>query len=452
MRHDRSEIFEKPLWSAIASLCVPSLLSILVMMFYNLTDMYFVAMMDDYVQVGAVSLVSPVFGLLTSLSTMFGNGGCTVLAQELGRGDKRAVQVSSSLCIWAAAVCGALLGVLGLVFNSPLLKFLGANEELWGPTKEYLLIMLAGAPVITLSYTLGSLIRGEGAVQAGLIGNLAGTLVNIILDPIFILALRMGVAGAALATVIANIVAMSVYIFCKLRLKLLMSFDPRLCKGELRKLGRVMALGFPNATSGVLSSAAGTFSNQLLVGYGTGAVAAMGAAGKCTMIVSMTQMGIAMGVQPLMAYRFGGQNWEKLQETVKKLLILTLSVGLFTGLAGLIGSRWLVRIFINDESVLALGQRMVLLQLIAVPFLGIFYVATNFLQATGDALGAAVSSFLRQGILLIPLLHIMNWLLKLDGLPLSHTVADFLSILISAAIALHHAKKLGVFNSSSSQV
>lgn len=375
MKRDRSEIFEKPVWRAIASLCIPSLLSILVMLFYNLTDMYFVAMTDNYVQVGAVFLVSPVFGLLTSFSTMFGNGGSTVLTQELGRGDQRAVQISSSLCIWAAAVCGAVLGALGLVFSSPLLRFLGANEELWGPTKEYPLIMLAGAPVVTLSYTLGSLIRSEGAVKAGLIGNLAGTVVNIILDPIFILVLHMGVAGAALATVIANTAAVAVYIFCKHRLKLLMSFDPRLCAGELHRLGKVIALGLPNATSGILSSAAGTFSNQLLVGYGTGAVAAMGAAGKCTMIVSMTQMGIAMGVQPLMAYRFGGQNWEKLREAVKKLLILTLSVGLSMGL---LGSRGLVRLFISDSSVLALGQRMVLLQLIAVPFIGVFYVATNF--------------------------------------------------------------------------
>lgn len=452
MKRDRSEIFEKPVWRAIASLCIPSLLSILVMLFYNLTDMYFVAMTDDYVQVGAVSLVSPVFGLLTSLSTMFGNGGSTVLAQELGRGNTQAVRISSSLCIWAAAVCGAVLGALGLIFSSPLLRFLGANEELWGPTKEYLLIMLAGAPVVTLSYTLGSLIRGEGAVKAGLIGNLAGTVVNIILDPIFILALHMGVAGAALATVIANTAAVAVYIFCKLRLKLLLSFDPRLCAGELHRLGKVIALGLPNATSGVLSSAAGTFSNQLLVGYGTGAVAAMGAAGKCTMIVSMTQMGIAMGIQPLMAYRFGGQNWEKLRETVKKLLILTLSVGLSMGLLGLLGSRWLVRLFISDESVLALGQRMVLLQLIAVPLIGIFYVATNFLQATGNALGAAVSSFLRQGVLLIPLLHIMEWLFKLDGLPLSHTAADLLAIIISVCMAIRHAKRLGVLDPRSSQV
>lgn len=436
-------VFQKSPWKAIFSLSIPSLISIVVMMLYNMADMYFVGWLGDVSQVASVSLAMPVFSILMAVSTMIGNGVCTKIAQALGKKDAEQIRSYTALCVWACIIFGAVFAVLCGLFCNPLLKFLGANDQMWDYTKSYVLILAFGAPIILLNHSLGGALRGQGEINAGMLGGMLSTIANIVLDPIFILVLKLGVGGAAAATVLGNAVAVVYYLVYRFmsRGRCIIEFRPRYAS-DLRSLGSILALGLPNAISSVLSGFAGTFSNRLLVGYGTNAVAAMAAASKAVMVVTMIQMGICMGVQPLFAYCYGGREWSRLKEIIQKVLILTSGLGIVLTISIYLGRGWLIGLFIKDAEVCLLGQHLVTYMILAGPFIGIYYLSTNFLQAGGNAAGASLASALRQGILLIPLLYLESSLFQLEGIAMAYLTADGLSILITGAMAVRYYRKI----------
>lgn len=408
-----------------------------------MADMYFVGWIGDYAQVASVSLAMPVFSILMAVSTMIGNGGCTKIAQALGQHDKEKVQSYSALCVWASIIFGILFAVSCFLFCNPLLRFLGANEEMWDYTKSYLLILAAGAPIILLNHSLGGALRGEGEIKAGMLGGMLATAANIVLDPVFIIVLKLGVRGAAIATVLGNAIAVVYYFLYKASSKTdcVIEMRPSYAR-DIRALGSILALGLPNAISSILSGFAGTFSNQILVNYGTAAVAAMAAAGKAIMVTSMIQMGICMGIQPLLAYCYGSGDYKRLKEILQKVTILTTLLGTLLTFFIYFGREWVISLFIKDAEVVSLGASLVTYQLLMGPFIGIYYLATNFLQASGNATGASVASALRQGILLIPLLYLFSGLFQLEGLAIAHPVADGIAILFTGALSLYNYKKI----------
>lgn len=438
------ELFRtKSVWSLIARMSVPALVSILVMLLYNMTDMYFVARTGDDAQVAAVSLVMPVFTVLMAISTMLGNGACTLIAQALGGEDMERAKTCSSLCVWGCAGFGLAFALLCFVFCGPLLDFLGANEDMRTYARLYLLVLAVGAPIILLNHSLGSVIRGEGAAKQGMIGGLVSTVTNIVLDPMFISALGLGVGGAAVATVLGNLAGMAYFLIYKKRRPSILTLDIQYAKKNVPLLGSILALGLPNAVSSTLSGFAATFSNRLLVAYSTGAVAAMGAAGKVTMIITMVQMGVCMGVQPLMAYCHGARDHVRMKETLQKLALLTTALGLALGTAAFFARSWIVSLFLSDDELRKLACHVVTITICSAPFMGFFYLGMNYLQASGKALLATVVSALRQGVLLIPLLYLMEALFQLDGPPLAHVAADICSIFISLGCAWWFLRREG---------
>jgi len=200
-----------PVWKSIASLAIPSLLSILVMIFYNLADTFFIAQLGDTAKVAAISIVSPVFSIIMALGTMLGVGAGTVISVAFGAGETEKAKNTASLCFYAGIVLSALISVLLLAFSSPLLRFLGTQPEMWDDAATYLRVLAPGTVFMISSTTVSALIRAEGGVREGLRGYLAGTVTNIVLDPLFILVFRWGVTGAAVATVLGNLVSILLY-------------------------------------------------------------------------------------------------------------------------------------------------------------------------------------------------------------------------------------------------
>ncbi len=188
-------------------MAIPAMVSIIIMIIYNMADMFFVGQLGDMSQVAAVSLVGPVFTLMMAIGTMIGGGGSVLIAKTLGEKDFKKVKLYSSLCCWSSIVLGLLFSAVVLLLSNPLLWFLGANSDTFHLAKQYMAILALGAPITTFANGYGNVIRGEGAVKEGMVGHLPGTLVNIVLDPLFILVLRMGVGGAAVATVLGNVAA-----------------------------------------------------------------------------------------------------------------------------------------------------------------------------------------------------------------------------------------------------
>ncbi len=439
----RQSIFESTPWRAIAGLCIPSLISIVVMILYNMADMYFVSWTRDLAQVAAVSLAGSVFSLMMAVSTMIGNGGCTKVAQALGRKDEQQVRQLTALSFWAGIVFGLVFALVCFVAQKPLLRFLGTQSDTYAYTRSYLLILAAGAPIILVNHSLSGLLRGEGLIRVGLASHMISTFANILLDPLFILVFRQGVAGAAAATVLGNGIAICYMLLYRARHRDICTLELRpIYARDLRQLGGILALGLPNAISSILSGLAGTFSNRLLVEYGTEAVAAMAAAGKAVMLVTMVQMGLGMGIQPMLAYCYGKGDWEKLRGIVRRLLLLTIGLGSLLTTGIWLSRSWVIGLFIKDPSAAALGIRQVVYMLLMGPLMGLYYLSSNFLQAAGNAPAASITSALRQGLLLIPLLYLMEHFFGLVGLALAHTVADFVSVLLTGGLAIGYYRKI----------
>lgn len=426
---------DKLVWKAIFYLAVPSVLTILIMVIYNMADMLFIGMLGDDTQVAAIAVVAPVFSLATAIATMLGAGGCTVIANYLGAGKREDAATVCSLCVWGTILFGAVFAASMLIAAEPILHYLGATEDMSVFASTYMRVLAVGSPVMLFSVAMGSVIRAEGLILPGMVSNIAGTGANLILDPILILWFHMGVTGAAIATVIGNLLASAMLVFFIRRKSNILTFSP---KPALRRPGllfHTVAVGLPNGISTMLSGFASTFSNQILSAYGSGVIAAMAAAGRATMIITMVQMGICMGVSPLLAYNYGAKNIPRLKEVLIKTSILTFCFGLIAAAGCFAGRDALIGLFLKDTVNAEIGKRMMFWLLIASPFLGFYYLSNNFLQAAGNAFSATVISILRQGVLLIPCLYGMHALMGLTGIAAAHTASDVISI-IAALICL----------------
>lgn len=425
---------EQSVWRSIFAMAIPALLTIVIMIFYNLADMFFIAQLGDSAKVASVSIISPVFNIIMALATMIGVGGSTVIANAFGAGDAEKAKNAASLCFYSAVALGVLVTILLFILQQPLLRVLGTKPDMWRDSQTYLRVLSAGTIFMLIPSAMGMLLRAEGAVREGMLGNLLGTVVNILLDPLFILVFGWGVAGAAAATVIGNILSSCYYVLYVKRRAAVLSLDPRRALVEPKAILPIMALGVPNAASTVLSGFASTFSNNLLSRHGTDAIAAAAAAGKTSMLISMVQMGICMGVQPLLAYNYGSRNLPRLREVLQKTGLLTGCVGLGTMALCFAFRRFIIALFLKEPEVAAMGEEYMLYVMAGAPFLGLVYLSTNFLQAAKKAGSAIVVSLLRQGLLLIPLLYIMHALFGFIGLAAAHMAADMGAAAIAGLI------------------
>ncbi len=442
MKKEQVELFESDnQWMAIFKMVGPALIAILVMLIYNMADMVFVGQTSETAQVAAISVVSPVFNIIMSVAMLISGGGTVLISKDLGAKDMEHAKIVSSLCIWAASILGILVGGLIILFRHPLLLLLGATPDIEKYALQYMVILAMGAPLLLLANMLGQVLRAEGAVTDGLIGNLIGTVINIILDPIFILGMNMGVVGAAVATVIGNIFAVVYYGFYMKRRAVVLNAKIQYAIKRPIYIFSVMALGVPNSLSTLLSGLANSFANQLLAKYGSDSIAANTAAGRVNLIIVMVLMGICMGAQPLIAYNYGAGNYIRLAAVIKRLLILNLLGGAVMSGAVIILRTEIIGLFLKDEAVAATAESILSILMISSPFLGLFYLGTNFLQATGKAMEATIVSTMQKGILLIPSLFIFEYIYKFMGIRLAYVVADFGSVIIAVILLIIEWKK-----------
>lgn len=425
-------------------MAVPSMLTVLVMVLYNMADMYFVGRTGEDAQVAAVSISGPVFTVMMAVGSLIGNGGCALMSRTLGSGDGESLRRFSSLCCWWSVLLGALLGLGILAFPDAVLRLLGANGDIWPHARAYVLLLAPGAPAMIFTTAFGNIIRSVGEVRRSMVSGLISTVVNLVLDPLFILALDMGTGGAALATVLGNLAGAAYLIRLIARGGTGLTLSPGPALRRPLDIWHVMVMGLPNAVSSFMTGFASVFANRMLVSYGTLAVAAMGAAQKSTRIISMLQMGLAMGVQPLMGYCCGAGLRARLSETIKKLTLLTAALGTALSLICLFGGRAIVALFLEEQAAIELGSRMIKLLVLSGPFLGLFYASTAFLQSAGRPMLATVTALLRQGILFIPLIYVMNRFFGVTGNICAHLAADLcstaLSFVLMCAVYLRQRK------------
>ncbi len=431
-----SEIFESaPIPRAVAKLALPTMLTMLVNVLYNMVDTYFIGRTGDPNQVAAVSIATPVFLFLMAAGNIFGVGGSAYISRSLGEKQYGRVKNIASFCCYAGIFTGLLIGAIFIIFNKPILTSCGASSNTIGFAAEYLKWIAFGAPFVVFSFAFSNIVRGEGSAKTSMFGQMLGMVVNMILDPIMILGMKMGVSGAAIATVIGNIctcVFYLVYIFASKRTVL--SISPAEFRMNQGIFSNVFAIGTPASINNVLMSLSNILMNKFLAGYGDIPIASMGIAMKANMFVVFMQIGLAVGVLPLIGYNYGAKNYKRMTSIIKFSAIANLCIGTTLTILYFWLTAPIVRLFIDNQETISYGIQMVRALQLSMPVIGILFILSNAFQAMGKSIPSMVLSISRQGFVFFPTLILMNRFVGLNGIIYSQPIADIISVFIAIAM------------------
>lgn len=427
---------------AVAKMAIPSVISSLVTVVYNMADTFFVGQTGDALQVAAVSLTNPIFILFMAFANMFGMGGSAAASMALGQKNEKRVRQVSAFVTYASLIVGVLFAVILLVFTGPILSLFGADAQTYEYARGYMVYVAVGAPFIIWSAAASFVVRAEGASREAMIGSMIGTIANIVLDPIFISGFGMGAAGAAIATTIGNLMASAYYLWYFLRRSKVMSLRPKdfTCREGILK--GVCSTGLPTAIFSALMSVSTIVLNQILVAYGNDPVAAIGIVFKANMFITFLQMGLANGIQPLLGYSYGAGSMKRFQEVERFTKKCCVIVGVAATVLFFVAREPIIRLFISDNDVVRYGVEMLVAYMVSGPFIGILFVNMNCMQSVEHALPATILSVMRQGVLLIPLLYLLEAVAGLDGVIYGQAITDYIAVILSAVIWSKIKRKL----------
>ena len=431
-----------PIPQAVLKNAIPAMLAMLMVLVYNLADTFFIGQTGDPLLVAAVSLGTPVFLMYMAVGTLFGAGGVSVVSRALGAGDVERAKSANSFSIWTCIVVSILLAVCVTVFMDPLLSLLGASADTWAPTKTYLTITAFAAPFVAVCECFANIVRAEGASTRAMAGMITGNVINIVLDPILILGLGWGIAGAASATLIGNICALCIYLQFYLSGRSDLGVSPRRYRVHGGIATGVLSIGTPAALASILMNVSQIVANAQMAQYGDLAVSGLGVAMKVVMITGMICMGLAQGIQPLLGYCVGAKRWERFRGVMKFSLVSIFCLAIVLALLCQAFTAQIVSAFLSDPDAADYAVRFAHILLTTSFLFGVFYVLTNALQAMGAATPALIVNISRQGLIYIPMLFILQPFFGADGLAWAQPVADVLALGLAVVLFVRTYRKL----------
>lgn len=436
-----------PIPKAVVTLSVPSVISSLVMVIYSLADTFFVGMMNDPVQNAAVTLAAPLLLAFNAVNNLFGIGSSSMMSRALGRKDYDTVYRSSAFGFYASLICSLLFSLLYGVLQSPILVMLGANAETLQATADYLFwtVLLGSAPSI-LNVVLAYLVRAEGSSLHASIGTMCGCLLNIVLDPIFILpwGLNLGAAGAGCATCLSNTVA-CLYFFVLLfvkRGKTYVCIKPSMFRPSKQIVKGVCGVGIPASIQNLLNVTGMTILNNFTSAYGSDPVAAMGIAQRVNIVPFQIAMGFSQGIMPLISYNYTSGNIKRMKKTFMFTAKISLGFILAVMLTFVFAAEPIISMFMKNESIVAYGAAFQRGFCFALPFLCIDFLALGVFQSCGMGMKSFVFAVVRKIVLEIPALFVLNWLFPLYGLAYAQFVAELILGTIAVVVLVRMFRRL----------
>lgn len=429
------EVFRKaPVSHAVLKNALPAIAAMLMVLVYNLADTFFIGQTHDALQVAAVSLATPVFLVFMALGTIWGIGGTSVISRALGEGKEDYARKVCSFCMWSCVLVGVLVAALFFVFMNPILSLIGASPDTWHFAKTYLTIVTCSGPFVLISNCYSNVIRAEGNSGNAMMGQLLGNLLNVILDPVMILGFGWNIAGAAIATVIGNVVGAGYYIGYFLCGKSNLSVSLKNFTFKSKVCSSVLAIGIPAALGSILMSVSQVIINSQMAEYGDMAIAGMGVAMKVVIITGMICMGLGQGVQPLLGYCVGAKLWDRFKAVLKFSALFALLLGIILTILCYLFVEQIVSAFLTDTAAFHYAVQFSRILLTTGFLFGLFYVLVNALQAMGASAASLIISLSRQGILFIPALFILKAVLGMTGLIWAQPVADILSTVLATVL------------------
>lgn len=447
--NDKIVLFEQtPVPKAVAKLAVPTICSSLVMVIYNLADTYFVGMLNDPVQNAAVTLAAPVLLAFNAVNNLFGVGSSSMMSRALGRKDYNTVARSSAFGFYSALICGLLFSLLCTLFLQPLLVLLGADEQTSAATAAYMkwTVLFGAAPAI-MNVVMAYLVRAEGNSLHASMGTMSGCILNMILDPVFILpwGLDMGAAGAGLATCISNCAA-CIYFFIYLLIKRKSTFvciKPKMFRPRKQVVFGVFGVGIPAAIQNLLNVTGMTILNNFTAVYSADAVAAMGIAQKVNMVPMQVFFGLSQGIMPLVSYNYASRNIKRMKDSVFFTAKLSAVFIVLIVVLYYVNADWFIRLFMDNTLIVNYGSAFLRGFCLGMPFLAMDFLAVGIFQAVGMGREALIFAVMRKIVLEIPALFLLNWLFPLYGLAYAQMTAEIVLAGMAILVLARLFHKLG---------
>ena len=441
---DKIELFETmEMKKAVVKLALPTVVGCLVMVFYNLADTYFVGLINDPIETTAVTLVAPVILLFNAVNNLFGVGTASLMSRALGSRDYETVKKTSAFGFYAALGSGLIFSLLALIFHTPLLGILGSQASDHDATYAYMTwtVFFGAAPAI-LNVVMANMVRAEGSAMHATLGTVSGCILNIILDPFFILpwGLNMKAAGAGLATFIANCVA-CMYYLVYMRLKKNTTFvtiSPKYLKPDMKVVKEVCSVGVPAAIQNILNVTGMTILNNLCSKYGAEAVSAVGIAHKLALIPMYFSMGIGQGIMPLIGYNYAADNKKRIRQALKTTISISAVIILVLLLVFLLNPEAIMRSFMENELVVEYGAAFLKGMIMATPFFALDFLAVGVFQACGLGKYAFYFAIARKVVLEIPAMLILDHIFPMYGLAYAQLCAE----IVLGCIAVLLIKKI----------
>lgn len=452
MKHtsDRTAVFETiPIRKAVWMQIVPAIASQMIALLYNLADTYFVGMLNEPRQTAAITVVYSSFLMLTAISNLFGVGGASALSRALGRKNSEDARQIASISFWGGLACSIVFSLLFLAFAHPVLVLCGATADVYDIAFGYALwVVVIGDPGTILNTLLANLVRAEGSAAAASIGVSMGGILNIILDPFFVLPqfLGLGAVGAGIATAVSNLAAAAyflIYITAR-RENTIVNIHPARLRYTGKFIRAILTIGFPSAVQYALTVVAVAAQSRFVSQYTTEAMAALGIVKKLDQLPLYFSIGVSSGLLPLLAYNYSSGNQQRRRSAFRFGTTVSFLFSLLCLIVYEIFAPGLSSLFISDPLTIAYSAGFLRRMVTAMPMMSVCYPMIIQFQAMGKFKESLVCSVIRKGVLDIPLLFLMNALLGLYGCMWVQPIVDTISLIAAAAFYFSLKKCEGI--------
>lgn len=413
---------------------LPIVFSMVVSVVYNLADTFFISQTGNTNLVAGVSLCAPVLTFIMAFGNIYGQGGSSLISRLLGMEKGEQVKKISSFCFYAAIATGLLLTVLLLLFQIPVLKLLGATTHTISYAHDYYIVLAFGSVFNILNFVQTNFLRSEGFATDSMIASVGGSIVNIVLDPIFISAMHMEAKGAAIATVLGYLFTDFYCLFVVLKKCRFLSIAPKQIQIPVNQICQIFIIGITAAITNIAQSICLILTNQALLPYGNTHIAAMGIVMKIILIASLILVAFSFGPAPLLGYLLGSGDKVQLKKLLKFCFGFQFSLGLFLTLIIFTQSNFLMSCFLQDSAVITTGVLMIRCQVVTIVLAGFITQMTVLFQSAGKATGSFLLSLSRQGIIFIIVLFIAKHLFGYTGILCAQAAADIFSTLLAIVL------------------
>jgi Na+-driven multidrug efflux pump len=449
MKNDKTELFETmPVGKALLTMAVPTIISQLITMIYNLADTFFIGMSNDPYKVAAASVVGVLFFMLNALANLFGVGGGSLLSRLLGEKRDEEARRVGVFSFYGSLALAAAYSLVCFLFTEPLARLLGASDNTVGYASSYLFwVVVVGGIPSTVSLTMSHLLRSAGYSKESGAGLAIGGISNIILDPLFMFVLLPAgneVTGAAMATLFSNTITVVyfLYVYGKLQGKTVLSLSPKYIRLEKSLIKQIFAIGLPSALTSLLANVTNIARNNLTSGYGDIEMAAYGIVVKADMLPLNIGMGLCQGMMPLVAYNYAAKNYTRMNSFTKAAQISGMITACFFIAVFQIFAPQIIWIFIRDEATIAYGTNFLRIACLATPFIISNFQKIYCLQAMGKGKESLVLGVCRQGLIALPTLFVLNHFIGLYGVVLAQPISDACTFILSTFIYRRVYRKL----------